>query len=534
MNPSTEQARALVDALLCCGIDTVVLAPGSRNGPLSIALAHAANAGKIALHVRLDERSASFLALGMAKRLGHPTAVVCTSGTAAAHFHAAAYEATEAGVPLLLITADRPPLVRLKGANQSIDQRNMFGAAVVKAIDCALAEHQPMTHWRAVISDAVAASRGNASMAPGAVHVNLPFAEPLVPGDGDDAWTSSLPEVVSPRPAAEVPHAAWSKVWPTGGSTPRGVIVTSDPTQSADVVALAAALQWPVLAEPGSGARCGHTAIAGYLDVIGDAELRPQIVLTVGRFALSRKVAAFVRSAERHVTVGRRELDPLMTADLQIARLPDATRLQPTDPAWLDAWRAADRNRASSARTRQQEFVETVLGELRAGDLVWYGPSSVIRDAERVAPAFDDIVTSFMNRGANGIDGVVSSALGAALMHQRYKRDAHAVALMGDLTLLHDINGVLLPVGAATPNLTLVVIDSNGGRIFKTLEQGASEYAAVFDTVYGTPHGRDLAAILSAHGVTSQRVQSTADLRGALDQARHRGGIEAIVIEDWE
>ena len=534
MNPSTAQARALVEGLLRTGIDTVVVAPGSRNGPLSIALAQAAQAGKIRLHVRLDERSASFLALGMAKRLGHPTAVVCTSGTAAAHFHAAAFEATEAGVPLLLITADRPPLIRLRGANQSIDQREMFAAAVVKSIDCALAEQQPATHWRAIVSDAVAAARGNASTSPGAVHINVPFAEPLVPGDADTSWAEALPEVVPPRASVEVAPAAWGKVWPPGGETPRGVVITSDPTQAADVVAFAEALQWPVLAEPGSGARCGTTAVARYRDLLVNDELVPQVVVTVGRFALSRSVAAFVRKAERHVTVGRRELDPLMTADVQIARLPDVAKLRPADAEWLATWRAAETHANGIALTRQQLMVATALEAVQPGDLVWYGPSSVIRDAEVAAPTFDDVVTSFMNRGANGIDGVVSSAIGAALVHQQYKHDSHAFALLGDLTLLHDINGFQLPVGAERPNITFVVVDSNGGRIFRTLEQGAPEYDAVFDTVYGTPHGRDLVAVLSAYGVDAQRVKSPAELRATLDVVRSASGISAIVVDDWE
>lgn len=531
-NPSTEQARALVDGLLRNGIDTVVLAPGSRNGPLAIALAQAARAGRIELHVRVDERSASFLALGMAKRLGHPTAVVCTSGTAAAHFHAAAYEATEAGVPLLLLTADRPPLVRNRGANQSIDQRSMFGPAVVKAVDCALAESQPATHWRTVISDAVAAARGNASTAPGAVHVNLPFAEPLVPGDGDATWVSALPAAVSSKPAIDVARAGWAKVWPAGGRTPRGVVITSDPAQAADVVAFANALQWPVLAEPGSGARCNANAITRYPELLDDPDLVPEVVVTVGRFALSRSVAAFVRKTARHVAVGRRDLDPLMTADEQIARLPDVSKLAPTSSEWLAAWKTAEERARSLALTPPQEVVETVLGTVRAGDLVWYGPSSVIRYAERVAPAFDDIVTSFMNRGVNGIDGVVSSALGAALVHQRFKHDAHTFVLLGDLTLLHDINGFLLPPGATVPNATFVVIDSDGGRIFEHLEQGAAEYADVFDIVYRTPHHRDLVAILAAYGVSATRVTGADALRGALDTVRDAKGICVIVVDD--
>lgn len=534
MNPSTEQARALVEGLLRTGIDTVVVAPGSRNGPLSIALAQAAQAGKIQLQVRLDERSASFLALGMARRLGHPTAVLCTSGTAAAHFHAAAFEATEAGVPLLLITADRPPLIRLKGANQAIDQREMFGAAVVKSIDCALAEQQPSTHWRAVISDAVAAARGNASTAPGAVHINLPFAEPLVPGDGNTEWTQSLPDVVHPRDAVELARATWSKVWPQGGETPRGVVITSDPSQAADVVAFAAALQWPVLAEPGSGARCGDSAITRYLDVLDNDALLPQVVVTVGRFALSRKVAAFVRKVDRHVSVGRRDLDPLMTVDAQIARLPDVGKLRPTNPEWLAAWKSADERAHTHALTRQQLLVATTLEATEVGDLVWYGPSSVIRYAERSAPAFDDVVTSYMNRGTNGIDGVVSSAIGAALAHQRLKHDAHAFVLLGDLTLLHDINGFLIPKGSAIPNITFVVIDSNGGRIFETLEQGAPEYADIFDTVYGTPHDRDLLPVLSAYGISTVGVKSAVELQGTLAEARQQSGISIIVVDDEE
>lgn len=534
MNPSTEQARALVEGMLRTGIDTVVVAPGSRNGPLSIALAQAANVGKIHLHVRLDERSASFLALGMAKRLGHPTAVVCTSGTAAAHFHAAAFEATEAGVPLLLITADRPPLIRTKGANQAIDQRDMYAAAVVKSIDCALAESQPPTHWRSVISDAVAAARGNASTSPGAVHINVPFAEPLVPGDNDQSWAIALPDVVHPRDAVDVARAAWGKVWPQGGETPRGVVITSDPAHAADAVAFAEALQWPLLAEPGSGARTGGTAIRRYPDILGDTTLQPDVVVTIGRFALSRSVAAFVRRAERHVTVGRRELDPLMTADEQIARLPDVSKLKPVDSEWLAAWKAADEHAQSLASTRQQLLVVAALDAVRAGDLVWYGPSSVIRYAERVAPLFDDIVTSLMNRGTNGIDGVVSSAIGAALVHQRQKHDSHAYAIIGDLTLLHDINGLLLPTGGTVPNLTIVVLDSNGGRIFASLEQGAPEYADVFDTVYGTPHDRDLVAILSAYGVSTARVKTAVELRSTLDVMREQGGLGVVVVDDQE
>ena len=299
-------------------------------------------------------------------------------------------------------------------------------------------------------------------------------------------------------------------------------------------MAFAEALQWPVLAEPGSGARCGDTAILRYLDLLERPELVPDVVVTVGRFGLSRAVSAFVRKAPRHISVGRRTLDPLLTADEQIVRLPEVGKLKPTPATWLAAWTAADREAQRHALNRQQLLVATALEVAQPGDLVWYGPSSVIRDAERAAPLFDDIVTSYMNRGANGIDGVVSSAIGAALAHQRLKHDAHALALLGDLTLLHDINGFLIPPGAAVPNITFVVIDSNGGRIFERLEQGAPEYAPVFDTVYGTPHERDLVAILSAYGVNASRLKTAVELRATLDAVREQGGIKAIVVDDQE
>lgn len=532
-NPSTSEARALVDGLLRSGIDEVVLAPGSRNGPLSIALAQAASAGYLRLHVRLDERSAAFLALGIAKRLNAPAAVVCTSGTATAHFHAAAYEATEAGVPLLLLTADRPNSVRGKGANQTIDQHEMFGASVVRSIDAPTADGRADSYWRALVADAVVSACGNATSAPGAVHVNLPFAEPLVPGDDDVSWLTALPTAPVRRAGVDVARGAWSRVWPAGGTTPRGVVITSDPTAASDVLAFAKALAWPVLAEPGSGARTGATAVCEYLAIVDDPSLRPDVVLTVGRFALSRPVAAFVRSAGRHVSVGRATSDPFDTAQAQIPRLPDVSRLAACDPAWLEAWRSADASAAALPLPRAEALIASALNRVKPGDLVWYGPSSTIRYAERVAPAFDDEVVSLMNRGANGIDGVVSSAIGAALAHQRLGGGA-AMALVGDLTFLHDINGLLIEAQSPLPDVAFVVLDSNGGRIFAGLEQGAPAYASVFDRVYGTPHNRDVAAIAAAYGADAEAVSTTNALEHALDRARARGGVNVIVINDRE
>jgi len=255
--------------------------------------------------------------------------------------------------------------------------------------------------------------------------------------------------------------------------------------------------------------------------------------VTVGRFALSRSVAAFVRSAGRHVSVGRATSDPLGTADAQVARLPEVSRLPACDPAWLSAWLDADARAAHAPLSRAESFVACALSSVEPGDLVWYGPSSMIRYAERVSPAFDADVVSLINRGTNGIDGVVSSAIGAALAHQRID-GGFALALMGDLTFLHDVNGLLVEAQSPLPNLVFVVLDSNGGRIFSGLEQGAPEYATVFDRVYGTPHNRDVAAIASAYGVVAETVSDTNALERAIADARSRGGIGVIVINDRE
>lgn len=531
MNPSTRQARTMVAALLECGVDTVVVAPGSRNGPLSIALAQAAAAGRIDLHVRVDERDAAFLALGMARAARTPIAVLCTSGTATAHFYAAAYEATESGVPLVLLTADRPAEVRGKGANQTIDQADMFGNAVTFALDLETAGVAPDAHWRDVVLDAVRASRGSDLIPPGAVHLNIPFAEPLVPGDADTAWVADLPPVgaLADR-AVGRPH--WDAFWPAGARAPRGAIVTSDALQADDAIAFARALGWPLLAEPGSGARVPDVAIANYLDAVIDPALAPDVVVTLGRFALSRPVAAFVKAAPVHIAVGRLPLDPLDTATGFLNRLPDTDGVAPAPAEWLAAWQRHDA--APPAPTRAAAYVAATLAEVQPGDLVFYGPSMTIRYAERQAPLFDDRVVSLINRGANGIDGVVSSALGAALAHQRRHPGTRAFALMGDLTFMHDIGGLFAPADAQQPDITFVVIDSDGGRIFRSLEQGAAEYAPVFDAVYGTPHGRDVAAIAAAFGVAAQRVDTPARLRAEVAATRTQSGISVIVYDDRE
>lgn len=518
MNPSTRQARAIIAALAKHGVRQVVLAPGSRNAPLAIALAQAQP--KLELFVRIDERTAGFTALGMAKRQHLPVAVVCTSGTAAAHLLAPAWEASEAGVPLILITADRPPAMRGRGANQTIWQPGMFGEAVRAEWDLPLAADRNEGYWELAVANAVTAALGDAFTAPGAVHLNLPFGEPLVPDATDDAsWAAAI----QPGPALPLPPGPEVLLEPLlagAPSAPRGVLVVSDPHSAAAAIALAMQLGWPVLAEPGSSARHPDFAVQHYGRLLADPaaaeRLRPDVVVTAGRFGLHRSVAAFVRSAPLHIAVGRFPLDadPFKTAAHHVPTLPVATGVAPAPAEWLAAWRAAD---AEFAATLPQwsaaRATATLLAATGPRDLVWVAASQAVRLVDELAPPRADEPMMLVNRGTNGIDGLVAAATGAALVHGA----GRSFLLVGDVAMLHDLSSLVLPRGERRPDLTLVVLDNNGGEIFRGLEQGRPEHAAVFDQVFLTPHDHDLAAIASAAGWPAVRVASVAEMVAALD-----------------
>ena len=340
MNPSTAFATALVDELVRCGLREAVIAPGSRSAPLAMAL-HAAASGpgsELRLHVRIDERSASFLALGLAKASGRPVAVVCTSGTAAAHFHAAVIEADESGVPLIVLTADRPPELRGTGANQTIDQVKLYGSAVRWFCEVGVPENRPgqAAYWRSLACRAWSSANGNGAAVAGPVHLNLPLREPLVPGLADPAgarWRRSgasrwrAGQTVR-RGRSSLPiRAAMSGLAPalTVDWTERGVVVAGDGTANpAGVAELAARAGWPLLAEPSSGARQGPTALRSYqylLDAQGFISThRPDLIVSAGRPGLSRGQLALLQaagSAGRHIVLsqgGGRWSDPARTA----------------------------------------------------------------------------------------------------------------------------------------------------------------------------------------------------------------------------
>jgi 2-succinyl-5-enolpyruvyl-6-hydroxy-3-cyclohexene-1-carboxylate synthase len=355
VNPSTAFATVLVDELIRCGLREAVIAPGSRSAPLAMALHAAASApgSRLRLHVRIDERSASFVALGLAKASGSPVVVACTSGTAAAHFHAAVIEADESGVPLIVLTADRPPELRGTGANQTIDQIKLYGDAVRWFCEAGVPEDRPgqVAYWRSLACRAWSQAAGSAAAFPGPVHLNLPLREPLVPDGGPRDW----PEPLDGRPGGQ----PWTRVAavaaPTGVEaeleldwTERGLVVVGDgAADPAGAVRLAAEAGWPLLAEPSSGARQGPVALGSYEFLLDAAEFttsrEPDVIVSAGRPGLTRgQLGLLRRGAARHVVLAQapdRWLDPARTATdvssrLVLRRLPPA-EAESAESDWL-------------------------------------------------------------------------------------------------------------------------------------------------------------------------------------------------------
>ena len=544
VNPSTAFGVTFGDELIRCGLREVVLAPGSRSTPLAMAFFEASQRQGVRLHVRIDERSASFTALGLAKASRRPVAVLCTSGTAAANFHPAVIEADESAIPLLVLTADRPPELRGIGANQAIDQIKLYGGAVRWFCEAGLPEARPGVagYWRSLACQAWARAAGRTGGLPGPVHLNLPFREPLVPGEADGApW----PEPLDGRPGGQ-PWTRFQDPGVTGDElglpwAERGVVVCGDGDYDAlALVALAERAGWPVLAEPSSGARRGPNALSAYQYLLAAPEFvrahRPDLIVSAGRPGLSRPQNAFLSagsgsagsgsagSARRHVVVAQgpgRWADPQRAATdvasaLRLTGTPPGSR-DPRDGAWLAAWRRADdaARRAVDAVLNEDDenlteprLARDLASALPDGALLWTGSSQPVRDIDLgLVPRADLRVLA--SRGTSGIDGTTSSAIGAALAH-----GGPAFALIGDLAFLHDAAGLALGPDEPRPDLCLVVVNNDGGGIFSTLEQAA--FPGSFERLFGTPHGTGLHHLAAAFGLPYQRLEQPGDLPKAL------------------
>ncbi|HEY1622052.1 MAG TPA: 2-succinyl-5-enolpyruvyl-6-hydroxy-3-cyclohexene-1-carboxylic-acid synthase, partial [Streptosporangiaceae bacterium] len=463
MNPATALAAVLTDELLRCGLREAVVAPGSRSAPLAMALYEAAVTGRAAgpggglrLHVRADERSAAFLALGLAKASAAPVAVVCTSGTAAAHFHAAVIEADESCVPLLVLTADRPPELRGTGANQTIDQVKLYGGAVRWFCEAGVPEDGAAQagYWRSLACRAHALASGAAGGAPGPVHLNLAFRDPLVPGPGEAAGPAALAAAGTLRAglAGRADGAPWTRVGGTGGAagagavagagtvelpwTPRGAVVCGDGVRDAGpLVELAELAGWPLLAEPSSGARRGPAAVPGYPYLLESGRFldghRPEVIVSAGRAGLARGQLALLRQpAARHVVLAQgagRWADPARSATDVAGAITLAAAPPPGTPSpWLESWHAAgsacqdaaDKVLDEGGPLTEPRLARDLAALLPAGALLWAASSLPARNLDRHARPRDGLAI-LASRGTSGIDGLVSSAAGAALAWQR-------------------------------------------------------------------------------------------------------------------
>jgi 2-succinyl-5-enolpyruvyl-6-hydroxy-3-cyclohexene-1-carboxylate synthase len=546
---SMSRGAAVVSALIAAGVEHIVLAPGSRSAPLALAAARAEREGRVRLHVRIDERSAAYLALGIAKGSGVPVAVITTSGTAAVNLHPAIVEASYGGVPLIAVTADRPPRLRGVGANQTIEQAGLFGEMPRFAVDLTVdltveGDIDPAQVIRAdtaAIAEAVRCATD--SQHPGPAHVNIALDEPLVSTD-----SSMSTEVAEPAesaiPGRGTASGADRRIDGDSASA-RGVVVVGDtagfPPEAAApelIESLAERTGWPIISEPsGNASRLGHALRHGPL-VVDDAAFladhAPDIVVTIGRVGLHRGVMRMIARADEHWVVDPRPTgyacDPMRTARAILPSLPQVTVR--TDPDWGNAWQERDETfarRVQSAWPAASEepldgvsIARSVVAALTEDDTLVVGPSWPVRHVSAYSGPIAGTV--FANRGTSGIDGIVSSSWGIALT-----RTGFTLALLGDLTALYDRNGLLAAPGEPLPHLAYVVIDNDGGGIFGELEQGRAEFAEDFERVFGTPHGGDLAELLSAPGVPIHRVDRLAQLHAALEQARSTRGVSIII-----
>ncbi|MFC6150377.1 2-succinyl-5-enolpyruvyl-6-hydroxy-3-cyclohexene-1-carboxylic-acid synthase [Mumia xiangluensis] len=545
MNPSTALGRVLVDELVRSGVRDVVLSPGSRSAALALAL-HAADAhGDLRLHVRIDERSAAFLALGLAKGSHRPVAVVTTSGTAAANLHPAILEASHARVPLIAITADRPVELRGTEANQTTDQVKLYGDAVRAYVEVAAPDVVPASPaaWRAAVARVVAAAVGRTGEGPmarpqgGPVHLNVAFREPLVPGADEVGGDLSAELVGRPhgapwrRPAPVTPEPA--STLPLG---PRTVVVAGDDAGPAARL-LAEEAGWPLLAEPTSGARNGTQPIATYRLLLGLPELADRIerVIAFGHPTLSRPITRLLsRDDVEIVGVGAA---PFSDPGNRLAATYPSVRVDGADdPSWFEQWTRAD----AATLAAVEEIVlggdtltpwlvaRAVSQAVEPGGQLVVGSSNPVRDLDLMAVPYQvgqrRMITA--NRGLAGIDGVVSTAIGAALGRRSGER---TLALMGDLTFLHDSNGLVIGPSEPVPDLTIVVASDNGGSIFSTLEQGDVPYAAAFERVFATPTGVSIGRLCQAMGVEHRLARTSDELQEALATDGGLRVVEAVI-----
>ncbi len=490
MNNSTSLARVLVRQIVEAGITDVVVSPGSRNAPLSLAFFAAAERGLIKLHVRIDERTAAFFALGIIKATGRPVPVVCTSGTAVANYHPAVLEASHTNTPLLLLTADRPAILRKTGANQTTEQARIYGKAVRYFADV----DGPVFPMELPFD----------SLRSGPVHLNIQFDEPMLPDDSVQ-WLDEIK--VAPKVFVSRTKAGTLK-----SDANRGVLVIGHDRGGLSVENVnkfATELGWPVIAEDPLSF---PTAIAHASIFLTSSEIRaaliPQTAIVIGRTTLSRSINAYVKLAPTQIAIDPRmaTVDSDRHADKRFTEIP-TLNAHAASEEWLAQWKKFA-TRCAKNISELSGFTEATIARDLAAALpkatsLFISSSRPIRDLEGFATPRNE-VTTYANRGLAGIDGNISTALGIASANKQ------TFAILGDLSFLHDLTGF---IHHEEINCCFIVINNDGGGIFSTLPQRG---VAGFEAVFGTPHGLDPAAIAASMGIKSSTITSIDGLKKVL------------------
>lgn len=544
-NTNSLWGSVIVETLVRCGLTHAVISPGSRSTPLAMAFARHKAVESIPV---LDERSAAFLALGLAKQHRRPVALICTSGTAGANYFPAVIEAAESGEPMLVFTADRPPEMRDCASGQTIDQQKLFGNFPVWQHEMAVPEASidRLRYARQTVRHAWERA------AAGPVHLNCPFRDPLAPlpdgtvtalaGAGIDAAFFDRPERVAiPPPAWEVPEA-WLKV--KRGILVSGPVVPRDAAMHAKRTGeLAAVLGWPLITDALSPVRhhaaddsrvCGFESFLRSPDLA--SSLAPEAVVSIGGWPISKTLREWIDSLKAPVwivTPSSKNLDALHTratridAALEDVVIPGERKGTAGDPAWLARWRAAEdavQKHYDTAFVAVRDLFEPKIARalptmLAPETAVFVANSMPVRDVEYFWPTGDRRHRVYFSRGANGIDGTLSTALGVA------HRGRPTVLLTGDLALLHDSNGFLnLPNFRGS--LTVILINNNGGGIFEHLP--IAGFGEAFEKFWATPQATDFAQLAAAHGASHVAVKDWTHLKGLL--AEQPPGIRVLEI----
>jgi 2-succinyl-5-enolpyruvyl-6-hydroxy-3-cyclohexene-1-carboxylate synthase len=547
-NQATAFSVAILGEFIRRGVRDIVLSPGSRSQSLALAAEAWERRGMVRLQVRIDERSAGFLALGLAVESATPVILITTSGTAVANLHPAALEAHHSGVPLILLTADRPPELRGIGSNQTTEQLGIFGSAVgwLREVEAPNDSGFDADYPGQLAHEAYSAAAGHSSR-PGPVQLNLAFREPL------SGRIDRLPELVqhewqgggADRAGSELGHAEHAVVIAGHGAGPRAE-------------ELARALGVPLLAEVSSGSHFGPNLVIAYRELLRDAEFggRVRRAIVFGHPTLSREVPALLQRAGVEVHIVRGSAVEAYNPGRRATRISEAVHYvgepdrSPGGRAWLGSWvhtsrslhehdgqpehehehghhpaattpdaeHAGDFAREQLAVFRQpvtrRMLVQSVWQSTWPHDRLVFGASRLIRVADGILPGKK--ITVHSNRGLAGIDGTIATSVGIALASQRSDGAVGVTrVLLGDLAALHDVGSLLFGVGETRPRIQVIVGNDGGGTIFDDLEVAASAPSDAFDRVLYTPQDVDFAALASAYGWAHRLVTN----RGELDEA---------------